>query len=197
MTLRRVRVAQLLAIAVVLIAAAYPSVAAATTSYSAGTPSVDGVIDGPWNTSQGDASAGNPYQMSDLFPTYTPGGSTTILGGPTEPNLAVYPAASAAVPYPSGVAGTPGPLDGYCSSLGANPETGSPVPEPSGLDLPFAPYYFPDVVGNSDGSLTILWHGSEVPPGQSYSGDPTQCNDCHAQATNNDSVNSWPMLSSF
>jgi hypothetical protein len=54
-----------------------------------------------------------------------------------------------------------------------------------------------ELQNNADGSLTILWHGSEVPPGQSYSGDPTQCNDCHAQATNNDSVNSWPMLSSF
>ncbi len=144
----------MLMIAAALIAAACPSVASAATSYTSGTPSVDGVLDGPWNTSQGDASAGSAYQTSDLFPTYTPGGSTTTLGGATEPNLAVYPAASAAVPYPSGVAGTPGPLDGYCSSLGPNPETGSPVPEPSGLDLPFAPYYFPDVVRNSDGSLT-------------------------------------------
>ncbi len=154
MTLRRVRVVRVLMVAAVLIAAASPSVASATTSYTSGTPSVDGVLNGPWNTSQGDASAGSAYQLSDLFPTYTPGGNTTTLGGPTEPNLAVYPAATAAVPYPTGVAGTPGPLDGYCSSLGANPETGSPASEPSGLDLPFAPYYFPDVVRNSDGSLT-------------------------------------------
>ncbi len=57
-------------------------------------------------------------------------------------------------PYPSGVAGTPGPLDGYCSSLGANPETGSPVSQPAGTTLPLSPYYFPDVVRNADGSLT-------------------------------------------
>jgi len=58
------------------------------------------------------------------------------------------------VPYPGGVVGTPGPLDGYCSGLGANPETGSPVSQPAGTSLPFSPYYFPDVVRNADGSLT-------------------------------------------
>ena len=77
------------------------------------------------------------------------------MGGVSEPNVAVYPTGSstATVPYPSGVAGTPGPLDGYCSSLGPNPETGTPVAQPAGT-LPFAPYYFPDVVRNADGSLT-------------------------------------------
>lgn len=78
----------------------------------------------------------------------------TTLGGVEEPNLAVYPAASGSVPYPSGVAGTPGPLDGYCSSLGANPESGAPVSQPAESSLPMSPYYFPDVVRNSDGSLT-------------------------------------------
>ncbi len=58
------------------------------------------------------------------------------------------------MPYASGVAGSPGPLDGYCTSLGANPETGSPVSQPAGVTLPFAPDYFPDVIRNADGSLT-------------------------------------------
>jgi hypothetical protein len=124
------------------------------TTYTPQSPVLDSVSEGPWNTSQGDPSAGAEYPLSDLLPTYTPGGSETTLGGVSEPNLAVYPAASGATPYPSGVAGTPGPLDGYCSSLGANPETGTPVSEPAGTSLPFAPYYFPDVVRNADGSLT-------------------------------------------
>jgi Bacterial Ig-like domain (group 3)/Putative Ig domain len=128
--------------------------ASAGPAYTQGAATVDSVSGGPWNTSQGDLGAGSAYQRSDLFPTYTPGGNTTVLGGLTEPNLAVYPNAEAAkVPYPSGVAGTPGPLDGYCSSLGANPETGSPISQPAG-SLPFSPYYFPDVVRNPDGSLT-------------------------------------------
>jgi len=128
--------------------------AAAGTTYSASSPVLDSVSGGPWNTSQGDPSAGSAYPGADLFPTYTPGGSLTMLGGVEEPNLAVYPAASGAVPYPSGVAGTPGPLDGYCSSLGANPETGAPVSQPAESTLPMSPYYFPDVVRNPDGSLT-------------------------------------------
>jgi hypothetical protein len=129
--------------------------AAAGTIYTPSAPVLDSVTGGPWNTSQGDSSAGSPYASADLFPTYTPGGSQTLLGGPEEPNLAVYPTGTegATVPYPSGVAGTPGPLDGYCSSLGANPETGAPVAQP-GRPLPMAPYYFPDVVRNADGSLT-------------------------------------------
>ncbi len=93
-------------------------------------------------------------RLLDLFPTYASGGNTTTIGGVTEPNVAVYPAASGSTPYPSGVAGTPGPLDGYCSSLGANPETGTNVNQPANTNLPMAPYYFPDIVLNSDGSLT-------------------------------------------
>jgi hypothetical protein len=54
-----------------------------------------------------------------------------------------------------------------------------------------------DLQNNADGSVTILWHGSEPPPGQTYSGDPTACNTCHGQTTDNDSVNAWPTLSSF
>ncbi|MGO9321961.1 MAG: putative Ig domain-containing protein [Solirubrobacteraceae bacterium] len=123
------------------------------TTYTPETPVVDTVSGGPWNTSQGDPSAGSAYSSSDLLPTFTFGGSETTLGGISEPNVAVYPG-TGAVPYPSGVAGTPGPLDGYCSSLGANPETGTPVSQPPGTSLPFSPYYFPDVVLGADGSLT-------------------------------------------
>ncbi len=107
------------------------SVASASTGYTAATPVLDTVSGGPWNSSQGDPSAGGEYPLSDLLPTFTLGGPETTLGGPSEPNVAVYPAAAGATPYPSGVAGTPGPLDGYCSSLGANPETGSPLAQPA------------------------------------------------------------------
>jgi hypothetical protein len=123
------------------------------TSYTPETPTVDTVSGGPWNTSQGDPFEGSEYPTSDLLPTFSFGGSETTIGGVSEPNVAVYPG-TGAIPYPSGVAGTPGPLDGYCSSLGANPETGSPVSQPAGTSLPFSPYYFPDVVRNADGSLT-------------------------------------------
>jgi hypothetical protein len=135
---------------------ALTSAASAASTYTAETPVVDTISGGPWNTSQGDPSAGEQYPLSDLLPTFTPGGSETTIGGVDEPNLAVYPSEQEPTvpPYPSGVAGTPGPLDGYCSSLGANPETGSPVSQPAGAPLPFAPYYFPDVVRNPDGSLT-------------------------------------------
>jgi hypothetical protein len=126
------------------------------TAYTPETPVVDTISEGPWNTSQGDPSAGGAYASSDLLPTFSFGGAETTLGGVSEPNVAVYPSAEEpkVPPYPSGVAGTPGPLDGYCSSLGANPETGSPVSQPPGTQLPFSPYYFPDVVRNADGSLT-------------------------------------------
>jgi hypothetical protein len=144
-------------VTLLLLAAVTPVPAQAATTYLPAAPVVDTVSRGPWNTSQGDAKAGEAYPFSDLLPTYTPGGSETTIGGVDEPNLAVYPSASEKepiIPYPSGVAGTPGPLDGYCSSLGANPETGSPVPQPAGSALPMSPYYFPDVVRNGDGSLT-------------------------------------------
>ena len=149
-----------------LTALALSSNAAASegTTYSPETPVLDTIEGGPWNTSQGDPSVGGEYPSSDLLPTFSFGGPETTLGGVSEPNLAVYPGeqkvieggkeVTKLIPYPSGVAGTPGPLDGYCSSLGANPETGSPVSQPAGTSLPFAPYYFPDVVRNADGSLT-------------------------------------------
>lgn len=129
------------------------AVASEGTVYTPGAATLDTVSGGPWNASQGDSAAGEAYASADLLPTFSFGGSETTLGGVNEPNVAVYPSAAGAVPYPSGVAGTPGPLDGYCSSLGANPETGSPVSQPSG-SLPMSPYYFPDVTRNADGSLT-------------------------------------------
>ncbi len=150
--------------ALALMLAAAPLASAGGTAYTAETPVVDTISGGPWNTSQGDPSQGSEYPSSDLLPSFSFGGPETTLGGVSEPNLAVYPGeqkviengkeVTKLIPYPSGVAGTPGPLDGYCSSLGANPETGSPVPQPAGSTLPFSPYYFPDVVRNPDGSLT-------------------------------------------
>jgi hypothetical protein len=116
---------------------------------------VDTVSEGPWNTSQGEPADGETYPSADLLERFRFGGPETMLGGVDEPNVAVYPseAEPTGVPYPSGVVGTPGPLNGYCSNT-AEPEKGSPVPEPAGSSLPMSPYYFPDVVRNSDGSLT-------------------------------------------
>lgn len=102
-------------------------------SYTVGMPVLDQVAGAPWLTSQGDPSVGAPYANS--LPTYTPPASGT-------PNLALYPGAGNNA---SGVAGTPGPVDGYCGAGGPNPESGAINTEPAG-DLPMAPYYFPDVV---------------------------------------------------
>jgi hypothetical protein len=154
-----------------------PSVGGAggETSYNVGaTPTLDGVADAPWNTSQGDPTLGTPYYgqtgpsgaTSLLFPTYTPSSNPTYettIGGITAPNLAVYPTGGTGpsgqtgetVPYPSGVAGTPGPDDDYCANGGAyTNENGAVNAEPLGVTLPFSPYYFPDIVRNADGSLT-------------------------------------------
>jgi hypothetical protein len=47
-------------------------------------------------------------------------------------------------------------------------------------------------------AASILWSGSEPPPGQTYSGNPTACNDCHRDAQHNDYVESSELLlSSF
>jgi hypothetical protein len=149
------------AVALTAVAASPSSATAAGASrsyrYSAGTAKLDSVTGGPWTTSQGDPTEGAPYRPSLLLPAYTPGGATTTVGGVTEPNLAVYPGADASSgtpPYLSGVAGTPGPVPGYCSSGGPNPESGPVNREPAGETLPMSPYYFPDVVRNRDGSLT-------------------------------------------
>ena len=148
-------------------AAASPS--SDTSTYVPGTPRVATITNGtsqtPWNTSQGDPGEGAAYQSADLLPTYTPGGNTTstnngVSGATvTEPNVAVYPGASsgtsAVAPYPSGVVGTAGPLDGYCGSgTNTTEAAGTPSRQPAGTTLPFSPAYFPHVVRNADGSLT-------------------------------------------
>jgi hypothetical protein len=158
------RVSAFLSVAFVLAAASTTSLALSTTpaaaeagtTYTAQTPPVvDTVSGGPWNTSQGNPST-SEYASSDLLPTFAFGGSETTIGGVSEPNVAVYPGEKepTGVPYPSGVAGTPGPLSGYCSTEESENEKGSPVSQPPGTELPFSPYYFPDVVRNADGSLT-------------------------------------------
>ncbi len=149
-------------LALMLVAA--PLALAGGTAYTAETPVVDTIEGGPWNTSQGDPSLGGEYPSSDLLPSFSFGGPETTLGGVSEPNLAVYPGeqkvlengkeVTKLIPYPSGVAGTPGPLSGYCNTEAGENEQGSPVSQPAGSKLPFSPYYFPDVVRNPDGSLT-------------------------------------------
>jgi hypothetical protein len=141
--------------AIGLLLSAAPA-ASASTTYAPETPVVDTIEGGPWNTSQGNPSAGGEYPTSDLLPTFAFGGPETTIGGVSEPNVAVYPSAEEpkVPPYPSGVAGTPGPLSGYCSKEESENEAGSPVSQPAGTKLPFSPYYFPDIVRNSDGSLT-------------------------------------------
>jgi hypothetical protein len=117
--------------------------AASYTTYAPGPPALDTVQNGPWTLSQGDPAAGAPYSQS--LPTYKPGGTPTQTGG--FPNLAVYPTTNAptGTPYATGVAGTPGPVDAYCSSGGAAPESGTQVPQPAGSTMPMSPYYFPFV----------------------------------------------------
>jgi hypothetical protein len=146
--------------------AGVPAVARAT-SYSAGTPVVDGISSSaaapaPWNTSQGVTSLDGTGVGSYPFPelstgfTFNFGGPTT--SSPTEPNVAVYPAQTGSTPFGSGYVGTPGPLSGYCTSSTTNTsdlnETGTPVDQPTGSTLPFSPYYFPQIVRDPDGSLT-------------------------------------------
>ncbi len=117
--------------------------AASAVTYTPASPGVDTVENGPWTLSQGDPAAGAPYNRS--LPTYTPGGTPTQSGG--YPNLAVYPAAAAPVgtPYATGVAGTPGPVDAYCTGGGSAPESGTQASEPANTPLPMSPYYFPFV----------------------------------------------------
>ncbi|HTT85918.1 MAG TPA: hypothetical protein VMF60_01000, partial [Acidimicrobiales bacterium] len=117
--------------------------AGGATSYTPGAPALDTVQNGPWTLSQGDPTVGAPY--SESWPTYTPGGAPTQPGG--FPNLAVYPGPNApsGTPYASGVAGTPGPVDAYCSGSSTTPETGTQAAEPPGTALPMSPYYFPFV----------------------------------------------------
>jgi hypothetical protein len=137
----------------------------------------------PWNEWQGDPGTSASPNQTDaqncagtvttgygsgclLFPSYNPtGGPTTTTnngaGGAsiTEPNLSVSPGAASGTdgvaPYPSGVVGTPGPLDAYCGSgTEATESTQSVSRMTPGTTLPLAPAYFPHVVRNADGSLT-------------------------------------------
>ncbi len=129
-------------------------------AYFAGTPVVDTVSGtaanpAPWTLSQGDPTVGSPYNRS--LPTFSFGGSpVATIGGVSYPNLSVYPGSGTDVagstanpaPYDTGFAGTPGPLSGYCTSGGPNPETGAVSREPAGAVLPMSPYYFPFVMRN-------------------------------------------------
>ena len=55
-----------------------------------------------------------------------------------------------------------------------------------------------ELQNQADGSELILWGGSEPPVGESYAGDPTACNTCHAGSRANDYVQSPPLqLSNF
>ncbi len=145
------------------------------TTFAVGTPSLvsmsdNGSLQAPWDNWQGDSEA-SPCTYSQLFPTYDPGATgcptTTdtnadVLNEPvTSPNFSVYPGASSGTdgdaPYPDGSVGTPGPLDDYCGSGDAGAETSpisTPSRQPTGEVLPMAPYYFPHIVRNVDGSLT-------------------------------------------
>ena len=143
---------------------------AVTGTVSALAPSA--AVAAPYNLSQGitsfEGTTFSAYPAADLLPTFSFGGTTTPAsnGSSAEPNVAVYPAQTASEPFVSGFAGSPGPLSGYCGAsysdswnattpVGTNPnETATPVAQPAGTTLPFAPYYFPYVVRNADGSLT-------------------------------------------
>jgi hypothetical protein len=127
----------------------------------------DGTSAAPWNEYQGDLGYPTYSNQSPgtVLPTYTPGGATSRINNGvsgaavTAPNLSVMPGAASGTdgvaPYPSGVVGTAGPLDGYCGTGTATQEAaGSPVRQPADTTLPLAPAYFPHIVRNGDGSLT-------------------------------------------
>jgi hypothetical protein len=148
-------------------------------TYTAGTPSLDTVTGGPWTLGQGDPTVGAPYNRS--LPTYQPGGSPTItVGGVTYPNLSVYPGGAAAS---SGQTGIPGPLSGYCSSGGPNPESGTPVRQPAGTTLPMQPYYFPFVTQGPHG--TLLGY---------FDWRPKDTNEAVVAASSSDGGHSWQFL---
>ncbi len=149
---------------------------ASSTQYTPATPSLatltspagcSGSSCAPWNEYQGDTAFPSYTSTGGgtVLPTYTPGGATTstpngVSGATvTAPNLAVVPSASSGTDgvaaYPSGVVGTPGPLDDYCGSGNTTTEaTQSVSRQAAGATLPLAPSYFPHIIRNSDGSLT-------------------------------------------
>jgi hypothetical protein len=129
-------------------------------SYSAATPVVDDVENGPWVTGQGDPGSGGtelPYSPNGSGGTYQTGGGPTnpftVTGGTGTtqfPNLATYTGSGstgAAIPYTTGYSGTPGPLAGYCGTGGAG-NTGPVAVEPKSDALPMSPYYFPHTEAN-------------------------------------------------
>jgi hypothetical protein len=149
-----------LAVVVMPLATAVGGGVAGAADYVAGTPSLATITDGstaaPWNEAQGDPS-GTAYPQSDLLPSFLTGGPTA--GTPAAPNVAVYPGSASGTagvaPYPSGVVGTPGPLDAYCGTGNTTTEaTGSPVRQPAGTTLPLAPAYFPHIVRTGATDLT-------------------------------------------
>ena len=148
------------AVAVSMALAPASALARSRPLYFTGTPVVDTVSGtsanpAPWTLSQGDPTVGRPYGRS--LPTFSFGGNPlATIGGVSYPNLSVYPGSGTDVagatdnpaPYDTGFAGTPGPLSGYCTSGGPNPETGAVAREPAGAILPMSPYYFPFVMRN-------------------------------------------------
>ena len=137
------------------------------TTYMPGTPALATIADpsgcsqtsceAPWNEWQGDPSSPTYASQSPgaVLQTYEDGGApTTTDNGPatpptcatapcpiTEPNLSVVPGAGSGTDgiasYPSGVVGTPGPLDAYCGA-GTNmtESSGTPARQPAGTTLP-------------------------------------------------------------
>ncbi len=159
---------------------------ASPSTYQIGTPQVARVSGGPWTLAQGDLTLAPSYSAS--LPTYTPGGSGTFTsGGVTYPNLSTYPGpqppAGVAPPYPSGFAGSPGPLAGYCQSGGANPESGPPVPQPAGVSLPMQPYYFLHLTAAANGQLTGY-----------FDYRPKDTNEAVVAATSSDGGRSWKVV---
>ncbi len=172
----------LLAIVLPSLASAAPTTSTTPFIEAPGTaPNLDTITDGasvaaPYNLSQGitnfNTMAITPYPSADLLPTFSFAGQTssatpaTAAATSAEPNVAVYPAQTGSEPFASGFAGSPGPLSGYCgtsygdtwdtssTSTGSPNETATPVKQPAGATLPFAPYYFPYITRNADGSLT-------------------------------------------
>ena len=156
--------AAVIAAAVSMAFGAASALAWSRAAYFAGTPVVDTVSGtatnpAPWTLSQGDPTVpsppGIPYNRS--LPTFSFGGNPlATIGGVSYPNLSVYPGSGTDVagatnnpaPYDTGFAGTPGPLSGYCTSGGPNPETGAISREPAGEVLPMSPYYFPFIMRN-------------------------------------------------
>jgi hypothetical protein len=160
MTRRTPTLIVVLALAVMPLATLVGGGVAGAADYLTGTPNLATITNGstaaPWNEAQGDTS-GTPYPQSDLLPSFLPGGPTA--GTPAEPNVAVYPGSGSGTagvaPYPSGVVGTPGPLDDYCGTGNTLAEaTGSPVRQPAGTTLPLAPAYFPHIVRTGATDLT-------------------------------------------